>query len=92
MKNIMHEKSSGKIRYPVLLLYIEGWTSLGLAAGHSTQLIASAPKWNTMHEKSSGKNQMPSPTVILRRLDILKTGCWAFHATYCFRAKTEYYA
>ena len=92
MKNIMHEKSSGKIRYPVLLLYIEGWTSLRLAAGHSTQLIASAPKWNTMHEKSSGKNQMPSPTVILRRLDILKTGCWAFHATYRFRAKLEYYA
>ena len=42
-----------------------------------------------MHKKSSGRNQTPSPTVILRKLDILKTGRWAFHATYRFRAKLE---
>ena len=47
---------------------------------------------NIMHKKSSEKNQITSPAVVIRRLDISKTSCWAFHATYRFRAKTEYYA
>ena len=47
---------------------------------------------NIMHRKSSEKNQIPSPAVVISGLVILRTGCWAFHATYCFRAKTEHYA